>query len=629
MEKGFQYIQSTIKDLTQDPGCYLMRDHEDQIFYIGKAKNLRARLRSYFQGSDTRIFVQYLEQILARIEVLVVHNDIEALILERELIKKHKPRFNILLRDDKNYLLLKLKRKKLNGRKKDEFPKLEIVRKTLKDHARYFGPYPSANNLRTTVELINKYFLLRTCPDKIIENRMRPCIQYQIGRCPAPCVFDVPDYDQEVDNVILFLSGQYQEVKARLQEKMLSFAEGEQFEAAAKVRDQINAIKTSLTSQVVKEVNHQRNQDIIGFARRGPEVEIVQILIRHGSWHKSHNYSFSNQPLPSEEILRAFMHQAYGEAHDLPQDIIIPLPIVADLEALTELLESKVGRKITIFFPHKGKNKRLLELAHKNAVLALEDRVKKIDSAEQALESLRSTLGLAMKPRRIECIDISLIQGAEPVGSCVVFINGQPDKSLYRLFKIKTVQGMDDFAMINEVVSRRIKRGIEEKDLPDLLLIDGGQGQLNAALKAIEEHNLLVTKDGFYVAGIAKARALKELNSLSPGHISHSDERLFVPGAHEPLVLHAHTFERYLVERIRDEAHRFALSAHRRSRAKRTLSSELKSIPGIGQKRALALLKFFGSVKKIREASPEALSKVARINIKRAQEVLEFLATST
>lgn len=629
MEKGFQYIQSTIKDLTEDPGCYLMRDYDDQVFYIGKAKNLRARLRSYFQGSDTRIFVQYLEQILAHIEVLVVHNDIEALLLERELIKKYKPRFNILLRDDKNYILLKIKRKKLTGRKKDEFPKLEIVRKTLKDNARYFGPYPSANNLRTTVELINKYFLLRTCPDNVIENRVRPCIQYQIGRCPAPCVFDVPDYDQEVDNVILFLSGQYQEVKARLQEKMLSFAEGEQFEAAAKIRDQINAIKTSLTSQVVREVNNQRNQDIIGLARRGPEVEIVQILVRHGSWHKSNNYSFGNQPFPSEEILRSFMHQAYQETTDIPQDIILPLPIAPDLEALTQILETKAERKVHVFFPHKGKHKRLLELANKNALLALEDRLKKVESSEKSLESLRLSLGLAMKPQRIECIDISLIQGAEPVGSCVTFINGQPDKSLYRIYKIKTVQGMDDFAMINEVVSRRIKRGIEEKDLPDLLLIDGGQGQLNAALKAIESHNVLVTKDGFYVAGIAKARALKEVDDLSPGRISHSDERLFVPGSSEPIVLHAHTFERYLVERIRDEAHRFALTAHRRRRAKRTLSSELKSIPGIGPKRALSMLKHFGSVKKIKEASVDSLSQAVGISKELAQKVIDFLATST
>jgi excinuclease ABC subunit C len=436
-------------------------------------------------------------------------------------------------------------------------------------------------------------------------------------------VFEVPDYDQEIDNVLLFLSGHYQEIKARLEEKMLSFAEAEQYEAAAKIRDQLAAIKTSLTSQVVREVNHQRNQDIIGFARRGPNVEIVQILVRHGSWHKSNNYSFSNQPFPSEEILRAFMHQAYEHIRDVPQDIILSFPIVSDLQALALELEKQAQRKVHMLCPHKGKLKRLLELANKNAELALEDRMKNLEGVEHALESLRQKLGLSMIPRRIECIDISLIQGSEPFGSCVVFINGEPDKSKYRSYKIKTVSGMDDFAMINEVVSRRIKRGIADKDHPDLLLIDGGLGQLNAALKAIEAHNLFVTKDNFYVAGIAKARALKD---QAPDQIIHSDERLFVPGSSEPIILHAHTFERYLIERIRDEAHRFALNAHRKSRAKRTLTSQIKAIPGIGAKRALALLKYFGSVKKIKEATPEAIASVAGINSEHAQRVLDFLA---
>jgi excinuclease ABC subunit C len=623
MEKGFQYIQGTIKNITQEPGCYVMRDFDDKVFYIGKAKNLRARLKSYFLGTDTRIFVSYLEQILASLELVVVHNDVEALILERELIKKYQPRFNIMLKDDKNYILLKLKKPSNSGRKKDKYPKLEIIRKAKKDGARYFGPYPSAHSVRTTVELLNKYFLLRTCPDRVMENRTRPCMQYQIGRCPAPCVFEVPDYDQEIDNVLLFLSGHYQEIKARLEEKMLSFAEAEQYEAAAKIRDQLAAIKTSLTSQVVREVNHQRNQDIIGFARRGPNVEIVQILVRHGSWHKSNNYSFSNQPFPSEEILRAFMHQAYEHIRDVPQDIILSFPIVSDLQALALELEKQAQRKVHMLCPHKGKLKRLLELANKNAELALEDRMKNLEGVEHALESLRQKLGLSMIPRRIECIDISLIQGSEPFGSCVVFINGEPDKSKYRSYKIKTVSGMDDFAMINEVVSRRIKRGIADKDHPDLLLIDGGLGQLNAALKAIEAHNLFVTKDNFYVAGIAKARALKD---QAPDQIIHSDERLFVPGSSEPIILHAHTFERYLIERIRDEAHRFALNAHRKSRAKRTLTSQIKAIPGIGAKRALALLKYFGSVKKIKEATPEAIASVAGINSEHAQRVLDFLA---
>jgi len=407
-----------------------------------------------------------------------------------------------------------------------------------------------------------------------------------------------------------------------LEEKMLSFAEAEQYEAAAKIRDQLQAIKTSLTTQVVQEVNQRRNQDIIGFARQGPEVEIVQILIRQGAWHKSNNYSFSNQPFPSEEILRAFMHQAYGESQDIPQDIILPLGITADLEGLKQVLEKQANRQVHIFCPHKGKIKRLLELANKNANLALEDRLKQTQSAEHALESLAQKLGLAIRPERIECVDISLIQGSDPVGSCVVFINGVPDKTKYRTYKIKNVAGMDDFAMIHEVVTRRIKRGLAEKDLPNLLLIDGGLGQLNAALKALEEQNILVATEDFYVAGIAKARTLKDNNNKT---VEHSDERLFVPGSREPLILKAHTFERYLVERIRDEAHRFALKYHRNRRTKRTLSSQLKDVPGIGPKRALALLRYFGSVKKIKEASAQELAQAAHMSPDLAQKLLDYL----
>lgn len=624
MDKGFQYVAKKIKELATLPGCYLMKDHEDVVFYVGKAKNLKARLQSYFHGRDSRIFVQYLEQILNDVEVLVVRNDIEALVLERELIKKYQPRFNIMLKDDKNYILLKLKRIKESGRKRERFPKLEIVRKAKKDGARYFGPYPGAQNLRTTVELINKYFKLRTCPDLVIENRVRPCIQYQIGRCPAPCVYEVPDYRHEVENVNLFLSGHYQEIQERLENKMWLMAENEQYEAAAHVRDQLNAIKTSLTSQVVREVNQQRNQDIIGIARMGPEVVIVQILIRKGSWHHSHTYSFSDQPLPSEEILRSFMDQAYASLRDIPHDIALPLPIASDLSALVQILEEQCGHQVHVYAPQRGKHKRLIEIANKNAELALKDRIKESEANEQALNALKDCLGLAMKPQRIECIDISLIQGAEPYGSLVAFTNGVADKTRYRTYAIKSVEGMDDFAMIHEVVARRMKRGILEKDLPDLLLIDGGKGQLNAALKAIEEANVLVTKDHFYVAGIAKARALKESQVLAP-EVIHSDERLFVPGESEAIILRAHTFERYLIERIRDEAHRFALKAHRRGRKKRTLDSDLLMAPGIGQKRALLLLRHFGSLKKIKEASPKEIAEVAKINEEKAQALLVFL----
>lgn len=626
MEPGFQYVIDKINNIAAEPGCYLMKDQANNIFYIGKAKNLRARLKSYFVGTDTRIFVQYLEHILADIEVVVVRNDIEALILERTLIKKYQPRFNIMLKDDTNYILLKLKPPKVSGKKRDIYPRLEIVRRAKKDGARYFGPYPSASRVRTTLSLINQYFKLRICTDQVIENRARPCIQYQIDRCPAPCVYDIPEYAQEVENAALFLSGNYQEIENRLNAKMWSLAEHEQYEAAARVRDQLEAIKTSLTSQVVTDVNRQKNQDIIGFHRVGPEVEIVQILIRRGTWHKSHNYAFSDQPFPSEEILRAFLHQAYGEhmVEDIPHDILISLPIVGELSGLIDDLSSRAGRIVHISAPQKGKQRRLVEIANKNATLALSERIKTHNASEQAVIAVQEKLGLSIKPSRIECIDISLIQGAEPYGSLVVFIDGQPQKSLYRIFKIKTVASMDDFAMIYEVVNRRMKKAIADGDLPDLLLIDGGKGQLNAALKAIDDNNILVLKSGFYVAGIAKARTLKE-HGLGSARVEHSSERLFVPQQSEPIMLAPHTFEPYLIERIRDEAHRFALSAHRRGRKKRVHRSELMSIPGIGKVRALALLRHFGSVKSIKEAKAENIASVIKVSINKAKEILDRL----
>lgn len=622
MEQGFQYVKAKLSSITNEPGCYLMKDAGGEIFYIGKAKNLRARLKSYFLGTDTRIFVQFLENILSDIEILVVHNDTEALILERELIKKHQPRFNIHLKDDKNYILLKLKRIK-TGKRRDLYPKLEVVRKAKKDGARYFGPYPSASKLRTTVDLINKYFMLRTCQDKVIDNRMRPCIQHQIGRCFAPCVYDVPAYQKELETIDLFLSGHHQEIKKRLNEKMWALSQNEQFEAAAKVRDQIDAIDTSLKSQVVSEVNRKRDQDIIGFYREGPNVEIVQIQIRGGSWHQSHNYSFTDQHFPSTEILRSFMNQAYAEdLKDIPHDILLSLPITDELLGLKTELEKRSERLLHIVCPQKGKQRKLVELADKNARLALTEQNRQKDAQAQSLAALRDKLDLTILPSRIECIDISLIQGSEPYGSIVAFTDGLPDKSRYRLHKIKDVSGMDDFAMIYEVVFNRIKKGLTAGDLPDLLLIDGGKGQLGAALKAIEDNNYFVKKDTFYVAGIAKARTLK---ADDPNTIERSSERLFVPENPDPIMLLPHTFERYLVERIRDEAHRFALTAHRRARKNRSLKSELLDLPGIGKIRAVKLLRHFKSVKALKEASAKEVSEVIKISEEKAQSLLSAL----
>lgn len=604
-----------------------MLNPQGEIFYVGKAKNLKNRLRSYFLGTDTRIFVQYLEHMLFDIQTLVVRNETEALLLERELIRKHQPKFNILLRDDKNYILLKLKRIKKDGRKKDLYPRLEIVRQTKRDNARYFGPYPSAQQLRTTAELINKYFGLRTCTDTVIENRSRPCIQYQIGRCPAPCVYEIPDYSREVDNVSLFLGGHSDEIINRLKQKMSLLAHGEQYEQAAKVRDQIDAIKQSLINQAVREVNRRKSQDIIGLARLGPQVEIVQMLVRNGALIQSLTYSFSEQPFPDEEVLRAFLHQAYDSERqkDWPSEVLLPLPVTEDLHALRESIEANIKKPLHFIAPVRGANKRLLHIAHKNAEVALSERARQNQANMSALEALQKILGLALLPRRIECIDISLIQGTDAYGSNVVFIDGEADKSKYRLFSIKTVSGMDDFAMIEEVVNRRLKRGIKEGNMPDLLLIDGGKGQLSAALSAAQGQNILVAKDGFFMAGIAKARTHKEQEIGMEHDVLHSDERLFLPFESDPIILKAHTFERYLVERIRDEAHRFALAAHQKKRGKKTHQSLLLSIPGIGKTRAIKLLKIFGSIKALKESTPEHIAKTSSISLKLAEQIWSAL----
>jgi len=627
MSQGFQSVKDGLKSTPSQPGCYLMKDFSGEVFYVGKAKNLRARLKSYFYGQDVRIFVQFLEQILADIETVVVNNDIEALILERELIKKYHPRFNIMLRDDKNYILLKLKRPKEIGNKKIRYPRLEIVRKVKKDGARYFGPYPAAGHLRTMVELIDKYFLLRSCNDKVIENRVRPCIQYQIERCSAPCVYEVPSYNEEIEDVILFLNGNHKTITKRLTEKMWDFSKNEQFEAAVRVREQLQAVEKSLTKQVVSDANKKIDQDIIGIARRGPEVEISKILVKDGAWHKHTNLALSDQPFPLEEILRSYVQQFYGDPkpyEEIPHQILLPFDIKDELIGVCKLLEESSGHKVKFLSPTKGKAKKLVDIANKNALISLETRLSKNKSITQALDNLKNILGLKIPPRRMECIDISVIQGADAVGSCVVFIDGMPEKKHYRSFKIKKISGMDDFSMIHEVVQRRLRQAIKEEEMPDLLIVDGGLGQLNAALKALEEENILISHQGLFIIGMAKARTIK---SEKGEHISvsHSDERIFLPGQPDAIILKPHTHERYLMERIRDEAHRFAIKAHRKLRDKRTITSEILNIPGVGQKTTLNLLRYFGSLKQIKNASITDLLSVKGIRKKQAQNIYEWL----
>lgn len=506
----------------EQPGCYLMKDKKGKIFYVGKAINLRNRIRSYFSGQDTRTFVSWLDRILDKIDIIVVHNNTEALLLEQTLIGLHQPKYNILLKDDKRFLSLRLAKPKKSGPLHDQFPRLEIIRKPKQDGARYFGPYPSATKLRETVAQINKHFKLRTCSDQVIDHRDRPCIQHQMGRCPAPCVYAVPEYTQEMENVALFLKGRTEEVEKRLQSLMWRAVQEEQFERAAQIRDQIQAIEDSTQKQSTYRLSKKDDEDVFGVARQAGYLEIVRLPIRAGRVQGAEHYSFENQEFPTDELLSSFLSQFYSNLalEDHPKHTYTPF-------------ES----------PKRGPLKALLAMANENAKHALEERLKQIESHESNLKALQACIGMKTLPRVMECFDVSLFQGTDAVASQVCFINGVPEKSRYRKYNIKTVEGTDDYAMMREVLTRRLKKG----DFPDLLLVDGGKGQLSVAMSVCKDLDLNLT-----LAAIAK-----------------DPERLFLPNRKNPIVLKEHTKERYLLERIRDEAHRFAITTHRAKRQKR------------------------------------------------------------
>lgn len=634
----FEAILENIKHLPDQPGCYLMKNKKGKIFYVGKAINLRSRLRSYFTGQDTRPFVSWLSHMLYDIETVVVRNEKEALLLEHTLIKQHQPQFNISLKDDKNYILLKLQMKSVSKSSPLHlrYPRLEIVRTAKSDGARYFGPFPSAMQIRETVQLINKHFQLRNCSDHVIDNRARPCIQYQIGRCPAPCVYDVSNYHDELLNVIAFLSGQTKELENRITARMWKASNEENYELAAILHNKLTAIQTSLMTQAASKVGRKGSEDAFAIAREGPLVEIAHVITRNGRLMGSKTYAFDHQEFPSEDVLLDFMSQRYQDIskENLPNNIYTSIHLPKEAKLLALELSQRRETAVRISTPTKSQPKALVDIATKNADLALKERLRKNSLNEKSLEGLQKVLGLSSSPRLIECYDVSLFQGTDAVASSVCFLNGEPEKSRYRKYNIKTVTGTDDYAMLYETLSRRLIRGLKDDDLPNLILVDGGKGQLAVAIAVFKDLQIPISKEKVYVAGIAKAR-VKDTEQKGPKDISlpsgdikevqKSFERLFIPGAKDPILLKPHTAERYLVERIRDEAHRFAITAHRARRKKRVMGSELDAIKGIGPARRKKLLQHFGSVERLKVAGPEEISVIAKIPISLAHQIIDKL----
>ncbi len=608
-------LRQKLDDLPVSPGVYLMKDREGTVIYVGKAVNLRSRVRSYFQAgsSDTRAFIPFLEELIGDLEVILVHNEKEALILESTLIKRHKPRFNVMLRDDKAFICLRL----------DEthaFPRLEVVRRMKQDGARYFGPYSSASAIRETLKLVNRYFQLRTCTDQVLEKRTRPCLLFQIKRCPAPCVYEVPkeEYARSVRETILFLEGKEPELVESLRLRMKEAAKNLHFEDAARFRDQIGAIERSLEKQRTV-FSDEIDQDVFGFYREGPNLVLEILFLRSGKLVSAQHFPFTGQEFPTEELLSSFVDQYYESGAAIPDEVLLPVEL-EDFASKAEFLSERKARKVRVYQPIRGDKRRLIEMANKNAEQGFVERRKKDKTNEEILERLQQRLELRRLPRRIECFDISNFQGTVVVASQVAALDGEADKSRYRRYKIKSFAGQDDFASMYEVISRRVKRGLEAGDLPDLFLIDGGKGQLNAARAAVKDAGALELVD---LASLAKSRVEGETDS---GSIARSDERVFLPGRKDPLVLRQNSAELFVLTRLRDEAHRFAITFHQKLRRARNFKSILEEIPGVGEKRRKALLRHFGSLRRIRAASVEALAEVEGFNRALAERVCEFLA---
>lgn len=575
-----------------------MKGLRERPIYVGKAKNLRTRLRSYFQessGLDARKSVMIRE--IRDFSYIVTANELEALVLEANFIKRFKPKYNIILRDDKNYPYLKLT---VN----EEWPRLEVVRRIARDGSIYFGPYVPTGIMWETLAFVRRNFPVRTCRHKL-DRPMRPCVQYQMGRCLAPCTGDLSrdKYMEAVNEVKLFLQGQRKELLENLQKRMERLSDVLKFEEAANIRDRLRVIEKAWGEQraVAPELG---DMDAIGLYREKQEAVVFMLFIRKGMIIGQRDFFLKRlKDTGDDELLRSFIEQFYSK-EILPPPAII-LPVQAELHTQRLWLSEKRGGTVKLSIPKTEKEFNVLRMASDNATIAF--RRHKEERVDETLLELKNLLNLKALPERIEAIDVSNISGSEAVGALVVWKDRSFLKDDYRLFKIKTVEGIDDFAMIGEVAGRYFKKKLESvggEDLPQLLVIDGGRGQLEAALRAMSVFGLSMD-----VIGLAKERKDRP-------------ERVYLPAKATPIPLAPGAASTHLLQRIRDEAHRFAITYHKKLRAKRTLESPLSKIPGIGKVRRLSLLKRFGSLDAIRKATMEELLEVKGIDKKIAEALV-------
>ncbi|UOF01750.1 excinuclease ABC subunit UvrC [Bdellovibrio reynosensis] len=610
----FDEVRDKVREFPLNSGVYLMKGPGDKIIYIGKAKNLRNRVRSYFtDNKDHSPKTRLLVQNILEVEYILTKTEVEAFLLEASLIKKHRPKYNIRLRDDKAYPYIRF----TWG---DDYPRLYLARKVKKDGSLYFGPYTSGFAVHGTIRFLNRTFKIRDCGDAMFRSRTRPCMTYQIGRCTAPCVkyISKDDYKAEVEGAKLFLKGQNKKVLKALTEKMMTAADEEKFEVAARLRDSIQAVKAILQKQTVINDTSEKDQDAIGFFgdERGCLIETVHVRAGRVIGTRPHYLPHFDPNDPKEdprEWLVDFMNQ-YFEDNFIPDEVLLPLDIGEELcKLMGEVLKERSGNKVVVRYASDERGRNLVDMANQNAEAHFLKYVSKSEEKQRGLEEIKERFSLPEIPRRIECYDISTFQGSETVASQVVFEEGVPAKEHYRRYKIRTVEGINDFASMYEVLSRRFKH--TEYDDPNLIVIDGGKGQLSQAMKILEE----IGRKDIPVVGLAKARTESDFQKQT---VESTEERFFLPGRQNPVVFKNNAEALYILAGIRDEAHRFAITYHRKLRENTSLESELDYVVGLGEKRKKVLLTRFNSIDEIKMAAPDEIAALKGFNRVLAERIL-------
>ena len=584
-----------LEHISTAPGVYLFKDRQGTILYVGKARDLRKRVRSYFQAGrphdpKTRVLLTKVVSL----ETIITHTEQEALILESNLIKRHRPRYNVVLKDDKRYPSLRLDLSQ-------PFPNLNIVRKIKNDGALYFGPYASSSAVRQTLKFIYKTFKLRKCRNQTFNHRTRPCLNYQMGLCLGPCSTDVDPkvYRAVVDEVIAFLRGRTPSLINQVKGQMRAAAESEEYERAASLRDKMFALEKTVEKQV-SVVSDFKDRDVIALVMGPDSTSVVLLRVRGGFLLGSRSFGFESAIGPAEHQMSAFLRQLYLLHREVPPQILVNY-LPDDLRIIEEALSGQRGTRVSISMPKRGEKHRLIQMAVQNAQKALEDRKEHQTANLDLLQRLQKRLGLTSTPLRIECFDNSNLGGTHPVAAMIVFDLGVPQPDAYRRFKIQFQGKPDDYAYMHEVLHRRFGKGDASLPLPDLLLVDGGKGQLNVALAVLDELKL---RHRFGVAGIAKKNEA----------IGEMTDKIYLPGRLNPVQFGKDADLLLFLQRVRDEAHRSAIGYQRKRRNKQSLKSSLDELAGIGPKRKALLLKHFGSVDKIRTAGVDELSKLQGIS---------------